>query len=297
MGVAGSPPAACVGWARAAADLRVLLAAQEPWPPPDRPAPNFTSAGAAAEPLPPVGRRGAAPRPGFDVAMKLGIDMDTLATSVCLARALAAAAAGSALLARLRAPGAASSLDAARPEAADAPEVPSEGPPNLFLAGGSGRVSDPAEPGPATQGGAAAVAHRGAPGWPDPRNPGSNPLVRVQWEAALQLGGLSRLVLLPAGGGRALQFRLASAAAHAASAELAQADLGGRAVELLPLRCGGLGVQVRAGARLCTIQTRLRVETDCALTLLPCARCRCWRAAGCPARAHLQWPWCPVKDS
>lgn len=68
----------------------------------------------------------------------------------------------------------------------------------------------------------------------------------VQWEAALQLGGASRLLVLPAGEAPALQFLLASADAHAASAECGQAAVHGRgALSMFPLRRGGLSLQVR----------------------------------------------------
>lgn len=276
MGVPGYASAACVGWTRAAADLQILVAMQEPWPPPknpttnsatagtvavsppQNPTPHPTTAGAAAGLPAAPDLRGSTWRPGFDVALKLGFDMDSLATSVCPARVVAVAAAGRELFARLSAPDAASSPSAARPPATDAPQTQPEAPADWGHRGGSSRESSAAEPGPAVLG--AAAHHGGTPERPGASSPSKNP-VRIQWEAALQLGGLSRLVLLPADGGRALQFRLASAEAHAASAELAQLrSLGDRALQLLPPRCGGLSIQVGTATRLCSPAPSLDVR-------------------------------------
>ncbi|KAK9827699.1 hypothetical protein WJX81_001629 [Elliptochloris bilobata] len=89
--------------------------------------------------------------------------------------------------------------------------------------------------------------NRGAQGPPVWLLPAHLEICLPLWEAALQLGGLSRLAVLPAGGAPALQFGLASAEAHAASAEGGAAGGGGGggrgAQRVLPFRCGGLSFQ------------------------------------------------------
>jgi len=224
--VAGAPHAAHVGWVRAAADLRVVPADEEPWPSPQQ---DAAAAAAAARPAAPRG-----------LALRLGLDVVGLATMVCPARAAAAAAAAAELAARLHASRPAGGAVGVRADATsgealgDASDAFSEGSTHV-LEGGRG----PPEPGSS------------APEPPDP-GPGPQPGYRVQWEAVLQLGGASSLRVLPAAAGPALRLSLAAAEAHAASGEARappkrssrESGARRRAVELLPPLCGGLSMQV-----------------------------------------------------
>ena len=223
--------AACVAFARVAADVRVLPVTREGWPPPQQPRP-------------------AGPHPG--VAVRLGFDIDALATSVCPASALAAADAASAIAARLP------SATGVMPE--DVVAQTGDGalkpaPQELRTLGedAPGRDGDPVAGAPvlSPSGGSAAGAGGGESAAVEA---GADAPARceVQWEVALQLGGASRLLVLPAGEAPSLQFLLASADAHAASADCGQAGMRGRgALSMLPLRCAGLSLQVRgAGIRV-----------------------------------------------
>ena len=224
-GEPGRCMAACVACARVAADVRVLPVAREGWPPPQQQHPS-------------------GPHPGM--AVRLGFDIDALATSVCPASALAAADAASACAARLR------SATRAMPEHV----VAQPGGAASKLARQELRTLQGIAPALSPSGGSAAGA---AAGESAAAEAGADAPARceVQWEAALQLGGASRLLVLPAGEAPALQFLLASADAHAASAECGQAGVHGRgALSALPLRCAGLSLQVR-GARTGCVLYRL----------------------------------------
>jgi hypothetical protein len=220
-GVAGSPHAAHIGWARAAADLRVVPADEEPWPAP----PQDAAAPAAAA-------RPAAPR---GLALRLGLDVDGLASTVCPARAAAAASAAAELAARLQAGRPAGGAVGVR---ADATSGEALGDAHDAFSASPAHISDEGR-GPPEPGGSALE--------PPDLGPGHQPAYRVQWEAALQLGGASSLRVLPAAAGPALRLSLASAEAHAASGEADAPHAGGarrRAAELLPPLCGGLSMQV-----------------------------------------------------
>ena len=212
--------AACVACARVAADVRVLPVTREGWPPPQPPRPC--------------------------VAVRLGFDIDALATSVCPASVLAAADAASASAARLR------SAAGAMPEhvvalPGDAASKPSPQEQQTLQGYAPGRGGDPVAEAPAlspSSGSAAgAFAEESTAVEAGAHAPA---MCEVQWEVALQLGGASRLRVLPAGDAPTLQFLLASADAHAASADCEQAGAHGRgALSMLPLRCAGLSLQVR----------------------------------------------------
>lgn len=216
--------AACVACARVAADVRVLPVTREGWPPPQQPRP-------------------AGPHPGL--AVRLGFDIDALATSICPASALAAADAASAAAARLRSATGAMPEDVVAQPGYTLKPTPQELHNLREDAPGPDGAPVADAPVPCPSGGSAAGAVAGESAAAEA---GADAPARcdIQWEAALQLGAASRLLVLPAGEAPALQFLLSSADAHAASADCGQAGVQGRgAFGILPLRCAGLSLQVR----------------------------------------------------
>lgn len=221
----------------------MLPVTREGWPPPQQPRP-------------------AGPHRGL--AVRLGLDVDALATSICPVSALAAADAASTAAARVQnASGDTREHVVAHPDDAEPKLAPRE--PRNLREDAPGRDEDPVADAPALSplGGSVAGAVAGES---TALEAGADASARceVQWEAALQLGGASRLLVLPAGEAPTLQFLLASADAHAASADCGQAGVHGRgALSLLPLRCAGLSLQVR-GAGL-----RVHAMGGCAMQDMP----------------------------